>query len=431
MSQALLDPDPVASPCSKDAGKPDWLRARQQQAAAAFETTRPPTLQDEAWRYGAPKALDFSACTPADPMDPLSASLAREHSRRPTPQSGHLLFANDRVLEHSLPAQAGAVFLPLSESLKSHGEIIREHLMQNPLTTGSQKFALLHLASLRDGAFLYLPKGCRIKEPLHIFHWIAGAAQILFPHTLIIADEGSSATVVDWYASADDGRHMACAMSDLWIKKGASLEYLTVQQWNRQTTSVHSCSTHVGEDASALALGLHLGGGYSRSEHTSRLTARRARSEMYALTVADEKQHFDQRTLQDHASPDTYSNLLFKNALYDSSKTTFSGLIRVDEHSHRTDAYQKVRNLLLSEEAEANSLPGLEILADQVRCSHGATTGEINLDELFYLRSRGIPEKAAMNLITQGFLDEVLQKVTDAAVRDTLTSLLHARLGSH
>jgi Fe-S cluster assembly protein SufD len=178
-------------------------------------------------------------------------------------------------------------------------------------------------------------------------------------------------------------------------------------------------------------MGLHLGGAYSRFESVSRLLGRGARGEMYGLSVADGTQRFDQRTFQEHVSADTFSTLLFKNALYDASKTTFSGLIRVDEDAHRTDAYQKVRNLLLSDQAEANSLPGLEIFADQVRCSHGATTGEIDQEELFYLQSRGIPERTALGLITEGFLGEVIEKIEDRGLQQCFSALLRTRLGAH
>jgi Fe-S cluster assembly protein SufD len=152
---------------------------------------------------------------------------------------------------------------------------------------------------------------------------------------------------------------------------------------------------------------------------------------MLAATVADAAQEFDQRTLQDHASPDTSSDLLYKNALYDEAKTIFAGLIRVAPHAHRTDAYQKVRNLVLSAEAEAVSLPGLEILADQVRCSHGATTGEINPEELFYMQTRGISERDAYRLITFGFLNEVIERLPDESLRVSLSEALHKRLSGH
>jgi Fe-S cluster assembly protein SufD len=430
MSQALLTKTP-GSPATPAPAKPDWFRERQTQAAAAYETAPAPSSRDEAWRFGDHRAVDFSDSVPARPVSGEIAGTALSQSQRWIPSGPDLVFANDRLIHRRPLENPQPVVLPLAEALESHADLIRDHLMPRALETGSQKFALLHLASMRNGGFVYLPKGCRLSQPLHVCHWLAGSGQTLFPHTLVIADEDSSATIVDWYASADSARHMACAMSDLWLMRGASLEYVSVQQWNRSTASVHSCTTHVGEAASALACNLHFGGSYSRFESASRLLGKGARSEMYGITVADEKQHFDQRTLQEHVSPDTHSNLLFKNALYDSAKTTFSGLIRVDENAQRTDAYQKVRNLLLSDQAEANSLPGLEILADQVRCSHGATTGEVDREELFYLLSRGIPLGTALGLITEGFLGEVLSQLPQAGLRDLLAPLLRARLAAH
>src|SRR6266481_895425 len=142
---------------------------------------------------------------------------------------------------------------------------------------------------------------------------------------------------------------------------------------------------------------------------------------------AQDEQEFDARTLQDHISPRTASDLLYKNALDDRARTTFGGLIRVEPHAHFTDAYQKVRNLLLSDEAEANSMPGLEILADDVRCTHGATSGQIEPEELFYLLSRGIPERVAKALVVKGFLNEVVDRLPGAK----LTEHLHEQIASH
>jgi Fe-S cluster assembly protein SufD len=147
---------------------------------------------------------------------------------------------------------------------------------------------------------------------------------------------------------------------------------------------------------------------------------------MLALSIAREEQEFDQRTLQDHLHPDTTSDLLYKNALYDKARTIFSGLIKVERGAHRTDAYQKVRNLLLSDDAEANSMPGLEILADDVRCTHGATSGQVEPEELFYLKSRGITDLAAKQLIVRGFLNEVVDRVQ----HPELTEYLHQEIAS-
>ncbi|PYJ41184.1 MAG: Fe-S cluster assembly protein SufD, partial [Verrucomicrobia bacterium] len=155
-----------------------------------------------------------------------------------------------------------------------------------------------------------------------------------------------------------------------------------------------------------------------------RLVGEGARSDLLALSVAHHKQEFDARTLQDHRSPHTTSDLLYKNALSDRSRTIFGGLIRVERHAHFTDAYQKVRNLLLSDDAEANSMPGLEILADNVKCSHGATSGQVDEEEMFYLLSRGIPEIIAKQLIVAGFLDEVIGRLSDSLIGQHLRDLI-------
>jgi len=172
----------------------------------------------------------------------------------------------------------------------------------------------------------------------------------------------------------------------------------------------------VDHDASAMSLNMHVGARYSRFESLSRLVGEGARSDLLAVSIADEDQEFDARTLQDHISPHSTSDLLYKNALDGRARSIFGGLIRVEPHAHFTDAYQKVRNLLLSDDAEADSMPGLEILADNVRCTHGATSGQIDNDELFYLRARGISIPVAQRLIVSGFLNEVIRRLDHAAI---------------
>jgi Fe-S cluster assembly protein SufD len=172
---------------------------------------------------------------------------------------------------------------------------------------------------------------------------------------------------------------------------------------------------------------MNFGGKYSRLESVSRMIGTGARSDMLAVSIATGDQEFDQRTLQDHLKPNTTSDLLYKNSLNDRARSIFSGLIKVERGAHGTDAYQKVRNLLLSDEAEANSLPGLEILADNVRCTHGATSGQVAPEELFYLKSRGIPENTAKGLVVRGFLNEVVNRLPDGK----LTEYLHKQIDAH
>jgi len=203
--------------------------------------------------------------------------------------------------------------------------------------------------------------------------------------------------------------------------------YVCAQSWAENVIALQMNSTTVDHDASAMSLNLHLGGKYSRFESLSRLIGEGGRSDLLAVAVAKHQQEFDARTLQDHASPHTASDLLYKNALDDRARTIFGGLIRVEPHAHFTDAYQKVRNLLLSDDAEANSMPGLEILADNVRCTHGATSGQIDEDELFYLRTRGIPTKVAQRLLVTGFLDEVIRRLDHPAIAEHLHRLVEEK----
>jgi Fe-S cluster assembly protein SufD len=234
--------------------------------------------------------------------------------------------------------------------------------------------------------------------------------------------------VVEHFRSAHPDRGgFACGVNDLVVGRGAKLKYVCIQDWNEKALAIQINSTSVERDASALSLNVHLGSAYSRFESLSKLTGEGARSDLLAVCVANGIQEFDSRTLQDHMSAHTTSDLLYKNALTDRARTTFGGLIRVEPHAHFTDAYQKVRNLLLSDDAEANSMPGLEILADNVKCSHGATSGQISETEMFYLLSRGIPEPIAKQLLVSGFLNEVVDRIDAPVIAALVHDLIEAK----
>jgi len=284
-----------------------------------------------------------------------------------------------------------------------------------------------------SGTFLYVPRGVEIELPIEIFHWLHGENASVFPHLLLVTDELAKVTVVEHFRSLD--RHgekeqtggFACGVNDLIAGPGAKITYVCAQAWGENVRALQMNTTTVDQDASALSLNLHLGAKYSRFESLSRRIGEGARSDLLAVSVADGAQECDARTLQDHVCPHTTSDLLYKNALSDRARNIFGGLIRVEPHAHFTDAYQKVRNLLLSDDAEANSMPGLEILADNVRCTHGATSGQVDADELFYLRSRGIPVSVAQRLIVTGFLNEVIQRLDQPAIAAHLHGLIEEK----
>jgi Fe-S cluster assembly protein SufD len=312
-----------------------------------------------------------------------------------------------------------------------HSELFRKHFMSQPARLGSAKFAALHQALVSSGTFIYVPRGVEIELPIEIFHWLNGENASVFPHLLLVTDELAKVAVIEHFRSLDPhARGFACGVNDLVAGPGAKVTYVCAQNWGDNTIALQMNSTTVDHDASALSLNLNLGSRYSRFESLSRLVGEGGRSDLLAVAVAKQQQEFDARTLQDHVSPHTASDLLYKNALDDRARTIFGGLIRVEPHAHFADAYQKVRNLLLSDDAEANSMPGLEILADNVRCTHGATSGQIDEDELFYLRTRGIPVPVAQRLIVTGFLDEVIQRLDQPAIAAHLQRLIEEKFAA-
>jgi Fe-S cluster assembly protein SufD len=430
MSLSTLQTPPIPE---ENAPQPPWLREIRQQAAQRFETLPRPSRSDEAWRFSNLQVFDPQDFAPARSVAPEVAESILKRSHQGDSGAESLVFANDTILKHTQNALEGqgVVWMPLEQAFHFHPDLVQRYFMRSESPFGSAKHLAFHQCSVRSGTFLYVPKGVRVEAPLQAFHWLAGSGQSVFPHTLLVADEGSSVTFVDWFLAHSDSRNLACGVHDIHVGAGARVHYVSVQDWSRQTVALHSNTTQVGAGGTAVHLSLNFGGRFVRNESVSHLSGPGARSEMFAATVADATQEFDQRTLQDHASPDTSSDLLYKNALYDQAKTIFAGLIRVAPHAHRTDAYQKVRNLVLSAEAEAVSLPGLEILADQVRCSHGATTGEINPEELFYMQTRGISERDAYRLITSGFLNEVIERLPEESLRVSLSEALHKRLAGH
>jgi Fe-S cluster assembly protein SufD len=424
-TQAILS----GLPHARNAHLPAWFRDLQRSAWADFLAQRMPGRKDQAWRFSNVDALDLAPYFLPEKLTESDRAKILDRSSGLAEVAARLVFADDQLLRRDvLPEELrkrGVIFQPLERALVEHEELFRKHFMSEPATLGSGKFASLHAALVSSGTFLYVPRGVAIELPIEIFHWLSEENAAVFPHLLLVADELSKVTVIEHFGSADQTRPgFACGVNDLIVGAGAKVTYTCAQNWGKQIISLQLNATTVARDASALSLNVHLGGSYSRFESRSRLIGEGARSDLLAVSVADGRQEFDARTLQDHACPHTTSDLLYKNALSDRARTIFGGLIRVEPHAHFTDAYQKVRNLLLSDDAEANSMPGLEILADNVKCSHGATSGQIEEDQFFYLLSRGIPASTAQQLLVAGFLNEVVDRVRHPAIVEKVRELV-------
>jgi Fe-S cluster assembly protein SufD len=416
-------PDIFASHLATQSAAPAWWLERKRAAFQEFAGLPMPKRTDESWRFS-----NIAALT----LDGFALQAAAKVALAPLPiaSAASLTFVNNTIMrgaasQSTLPA--GVVVTTLAEAAVTHSELLRTHFMSQRQRLGSEKFAALHGAFVGDGAFIYVPRGVEVPEPILLMHVAAGTGAAVFPHTLVIAEENSKVTVVDTFVSADAVPHFACGANDLYAGHGAQLTYVGAQAWSRESLSFQFNSTVVRRDARVQSLNLHLGARHARHESLSQLQAPGAFSEMLALTVAGATQEFDQRTLQLHQAPNTKSDLLYKNVLSDRARTIFSGLIIVDPDAQKTDAYQSNRNLLLSEDAEANSLPGLEIQANDVRCTHGATSSRIDPEQEFYLQSRGIDKKTADELLTFGFFEEVLNRLQSDDLHEALRALIQTQ----
>ena len=394
---------------------PDWWRQAKCEAWSKFESLPMPGRQDESWRFSSVGGLALDAYELRDASETRFGFLSRGGT---FPDS----VSDVPVLPNAL-VDRGVIFCSLKEALLKHGDLVKTYFQKYPVNLGSEKFSALNAAFADSGALLYIPKGVEVKEPFLLRHRLSGAAHAAFPHTLVILEDNAEATLLEIFEGGVEGassQHLVSGVNDLHAASGARLNYIGMQNWSLDTLAFQSNSIVAEKDAKVTSLNVNLGGRQARHESHSRLLGPGAASEMLALTIARGSQEFDQRTLQTHAAPEAYSNLLYKNALMDCSKTIFSGLIVVEPGAQKTDAYQSNRNLLLSPDAEADSLPGLEIEANDVRCTHGSTTSRIPPEQQFYLQARGIDLERANELLIFGFFGEVLDKVTDPAVRKFL-----------
>ncbi|PYK34059.1 MAG: Fe-S cluster assembly protein SufD [Verrucomicrobia bacterium] len=433
--EELKQPSPLLSGPAELRELPEWFHDQQRAAWKQFESLPKPTRKDQAWRFSNVVLLDLAPFKFGGTLSEEERTAILERSRGLDEVAGRMIFAGDELIERDVISdqlkKRGVIFQSLERAMVEHTELFRKHFMSQPTILGSAKFAALHQALVSSGTFLYVPRGVEIEQPIEIFHWLNGENASVFPHLLLVTDELAKVTVIEHFRSVNEhAPGFACGVNDLVAGPGAKVTYVCAQNWAENVVALQMNSTVVDHDASAMSLNLHVGSRYSRFESLSRLIGEGGRSDLLAVAVAKHQQEFDARTLQDHISPHTASDLLYKNALDDRARTIFGGLIRVEPHAHFTDAYQKVRNLLLSDDAEANSMPGLEILADNVRCTHGATSGQIDEDELFYLRTRGIPVSVAQRLIVTGFLDEVIQRLNHPAIADHLNRLIEEKFAT-
>lgn len=422
-------------------GDPSWLRERRLAAWDAYERTPMPTTRLEEWRYtdlsvllrledlSLPGDGDSGSAPAALPPRLLREMAADEAS------AGRLVILNGRVvsveLDPGLAAQ-GVVLTSLRAAAEEQEEMVRRHLATEALPPSEGKFPALNAALWRDGVFLHVPKGVQVDRPIRVSRWIGTPGEAFLTRTLVIAERESRVSIVDEMLSDDlPGQTLLSSAVEVLARDGAQVQYVSLQRMGRGVFHQAVQRTLAGRDATLDTLNVSLGASVARLDLHARLLGPGANSDMLGLYFADGDQHFDHNTRQDHEAPHTNSDLLYKGALEDRSRAVFRGIIRVHPGAQRTDAYQTNRNLLLSPDARVDSLPNLEIEADDVKCSHGATVGQLDADALFYLMSRGMSRRQAERLVVQGFLGEVLGRLPLGGVTDKVLRVIQEKLDAH
>jgi Fe-S cluster assembly protein SufD len=421
-------------------GGPEWLRQRRLHAWDVYERTPMPSTRLEEWRYtDLSRKLELDALTlgstEALPDDPAAyPARLRETMEQDRAASGHLVLVDGAVVHTDIQqdlASKGVVLMSLRQAVAHHPELVEKYLATEAVPPEAGKFAALNAALWSDGIFLYVPRGVRLESPVRVTRWISEAGAAFFSRTLVVAEPTSQVSYVDEIVSDDfDRQTLTSSAVEVITRDGAQVQYVAVQRLGRGAFYQSQQRTLAYRDSTLDTLNVNLGASVSRVDLNARLLGPGANSDMLGLYFGDQDQHFDHNTSQDHEAPNTFSDLLYKGALDGESRAVFRGIIRVHKGAQQTDAYQTNRNLLLSEHARADSLPNLEIEADDVKCSHGATVGQLDEDALFYLMSRGLSRERAERLVVLGFLGEVLQRLPLGGVVEKVTRAIEEKLGS-
>ncbi len=419
-------------------GEPEWLATRRAEAWAVYEDTPMPTTRLEEWRYtDLEEKLDLAALAlgsaPAIADDPAAyPAEVREAMDADHEASGHLVMVDGHVvhtdIDDSLAAK-GVVLSSLKAAVETHPELVQKWLATEAVPATEGKFPALSAALWTDGIFLYVPRGVRLDLPVRVTRYYAEEGVATFSRALIVAETTSQVSYVDEILGAEmEKQSLVSTTVEVVTQDGAQVQYVAVQRMGKGAFYQSHQRTLAYRDSTLDTLNVNLGASVSRVDLNAQLLGPNANSDMLGLYFGDEDQHFDHNTSQDHVSPHANSDLLYKGALDGKSKAVFRGIIRVHPGAQQTDAYQTNRNLLLSEDAVADSLPNLEIAADDVKCSHGATVGQLSEEELFYLQSRGIPKQIAERLVVMGFLGEVLSRLPLGGVVEKVTRAIDEKL---
>jgi Fe-S cluster assembly protein SufD len=415
-----------------------WALERRRAAIATLGTLSLPRRDDELWRrtdFGtleqALETLDpFVQPPPARNIDDLPAALIE----RLAGEAGRVGLLVQRgsgvVLEQTHPTltKQGITVCSLDRATREHEALLEPHLGAL-LHDDYDWYAALGSSLRQGGAFVHVPKGVKAELPVRFFHWIDGAGRLVAPRSVVIVEADAELTLVEEMLSETvEGASLHVGGVEVFVGANAKLTYGQIQDWGRNVFHYGNVRAQVGRDAELQWMQVMVGGRMTKANAYFNLNGQGARAFVNGFMFGDQRQHFHLHTLQRHLQPHTTSDLLIKCCLKDRARSVYQGLIQVAEGAQRTDAYQANRNLLLSDQARADSIPGLEILANDVRCTHGATLGFVEPEHLYYLMARGLPRVAAQRLIVEAFFEPVIARIPLETVRERLRGEIERKI---
>jgi Fe-S cluster assembly protein SufD len=416
-----------------------WFRRLRESAMDRFEQLGFPSVKDEEWKYTnvapitklafnpALSSIDGRASKPSDDLAKFSYIEA---------QASQLVF-RDGILRPDVSSLAGlpdgVVAIDLVEAITDpkYGELIRQHLARSA-DYNANAFTALNTAFVSSGAFILIPRGTELGSPLHL-NFISdpsGPEPAHFPRVLIISEENSRATVIESYGGSVDATYFTNAVVEIVLKDGARLDHYKVQRESIDAYHIATTSADLGPNSSYNSTNINFGARLSRHDIAVKMSNEGAECWVDGLYVVGSDQHTDTHSVIDHQAPNCTSHQLYKGILDGKSRAVFNGKIFVRHGAQKTDAMQTNKNLLLSDEARVDTKPQLEILADDVKCAHGAAVGQIDEDEMFYLETRGIHPDLARNLLTYGFAEEVIGKIKVESIRVQLDEAVLNRINA-
>jgi len=415
-----------------------WALERRSAAAGTLAAMALPRRDDELWRRTDFGALEQSLAK----LEPfLQPPVARNVDDLPpgvierlAGEAGRaaLLVQRDAgvVLEQTHPvlAKQGITVCSFDRATREHEALLKPHFGAL-LHDDYDWYAALGSSLRQGGAFVHVPRGVKAELPVRLFHWLDGAGRLVAPRTVVVLEENAELTVLEEQLSETiEGASLYAGGVEVFVGQNAKLTYSQIQDWGRNVFHYGNVRAQMGRDAELQWMQIMVGGRMTKANAYFNMNGEGARSFVNGFMFGDARQHFHLHTLQRHLRPHTTSDLLIKCCLKDRARSVYQGLIQVAEDAQRTDAYQANRNLLLSDQARADSIPGLEILANDVRCTHGATLGFVEPEHLYYLMARGLPRVAAQRLIVEAFFEPVIARIPLETVRERLRGEIERKI---